>query len=159
MYIIYSNHAMYHLIMYLICGIKPYDHMFIVIWKSCLCLDIKAIISLISCPNIYEAMVIINLYVYSNKLHRLSQIIYQKMKIPPLCFSEIRWLQGSMANVLSSTLMVTYGAGFGALFMKFLLTLMIYWERITWNNLLKYVYIAYLWYAWIDSTSSNSSLS
>lgn len=119
--IIYSNHAIYHLIMYFICGIKSYDHMFIIIWKSCLCLDIKAIISLISCLNIYEAMVMINLYVYSNKLHRLSQIIYQKMKIPPLCFPEIRWLQRSMANVLSCTLMVTYGAGFGALFMKFLL--------------------------------------
>lgn len=119
--IIYSNHAMYHLIIYFICGIKWYDYMFIIIWKSCLCLDIKAIISLISCPNIYEVMVIINLYVYSNKLHRLSQIICQKVKIPPLCFPEIRWLQGSMANVWSRTLMGTYDAGFGALFMKFLL--------------------------------------
>lgn len=78
-YIIYStyniicnNHAMYHLVMYFICGIKPYIYMFIIIWKSCLCLDIKAIISLISCPNIYEIVVIINLYVYSNKLNRLA---------------------------------------------------------------------------------------
>lgn len=110
---------MYHLIIYFICGIKWYDYMFIIIWKSCLCLDIKAIISLISCPNIYEVMVIINLYVYSNKLHRLSQIICQKVKIPPLCFPEIRWLQGSMFP--SCTLMGTYDADFGDLFMKFLL--------------------------------------
>lgn len=150
---------MYHLIIYFICGIKWYDYIFIIIWKSCLCLDIKAIISLISCPNIYEVMVIINLYVYSNKLHRLSQIICQKVKIPHCVFQKLddykeAWLMSGhvlwwvhMMQVLVPYSWNSYS------------TVMIYWERITWNNLLKYVYIAYLWYAWINSTSSNSSLS